>query len=169
MHNLCQTLYKDAKIGVNHNNLIFVVNLCLSDTQQSLFNSGSESFEQEESGFDEEEILKYYFYRGFSCQEILVFLSDRHQYEISYSTLLRRLKSYGLMRRGITNQDGFDDTFLQLQGRMHELIRGSGGSVGYRSMWHTLEMEGLRVPRVIVEDLLAEMDPEELHKGKNVA
>lgn len=31
---------------------------------------------------------------------------------------------------------------------------------GYRSIWHILEMEGLRVPRVIVQDLLKEMDPD---------
>ena len=27
-------------------------------------------------------------------------------------------------------------------------------------MWHTLEMEGLRVPRIVVQDILKEIDPE---------
>ncbi|KAJ7383323.1 hypothetical protein OS493_028868 [Desmophyllum pertusum] len=43
---------------------------------------------------------------------------------------------------------------------MAELISGPCSSMGYRSIWHILEMEGLRVPRVIVQDLLKEMDPE---------
>lgn len=32
--------------------------------------------------------------------------------------------------------------------------------MGYRSIWYTLAMEGIRVPRVFVQDLLKEMDPE---------
>ena len=49
---------------------------------------------------------------------------------------------------------------------MTELINGPCTSLGYRSIWHILEMEGLQVPRVIVQDLLKEMDPEgtELHR-----
>ena len=43
---------------------------------------------------------------------------------------------------------------------MRELINGPCSSLGYRSIWHILEMEGLRVPRVIVQDLLKEMDPD---------
>ena len=43
---------------------------------------------------------------------------------------------------------------------MSELIDGPCSAHGYRAMWHTLEMEGLRIPRVIVQDLLKEMDPE---------
>lgn len=79
---------------------------------------------------------------------------------MSYSTLLRRFKKYGLMRRGLTSKETFGDTFLPVRGRINELLSGPGSSMGYRSLWHTLEMEGLRVPRVIVQDLLKEMDPE---------
>ena len=43
---------------------------------------------------------------------------------------------------------------------MSELINGPCSALGYRAIWHTLEMEGLRIPRVIVQDLLKEMDPE---------
>ena len=113
-----------------------------------------------EGSFDEEEILKYYFHRGFSYQEILLFLCNRHQCEVSYSTLLRRLKGYGLKRRGVVNEETFNDKFLKVQRRMRELINGPCSSLGYRSIWHILEMEGLQVPRVIVQDLLKEMDPD---------
>ena len=109
---------------------------------------------------NEEEILKYYFFRGFTYEEILCFLASRHQCTISYSTLLRRLKKYGLGRRGTTRKDSFEETFQTIQRRMRELINGPGSAMGYRSIWHTLELEGIRVPRIIVQDLLKEMDPE---------
>ncbi|KAK2556211.1 hypothetical protein P5673_021820 [Acropora cervicornis] len=51
-----------------------------------------------EASFDEEEVLKYYLNRSFNYQEILTFLSERHQHSLSYNTLLRRLKKYGLRR-----------------------------------------------------------------------
>ena len=44
--------------------------------------------------------------------------------------------------------------------RVSEIIDGPGSSGGYRTIWHTLEMEGLRVPRKIVQDILKELDPE---------
>ena len=38
------------------------------------------------------------------------------------------------------------------------MINGPGSSGGYRSVWHSLEMEGLRIPRVVVQDLLKELE-----------
>ena len=79
---------------------------------------------------------------------------------MSYSTLLRRLKKYGLKRQGEVNEETFNDKFLKVQRRMTELFNGPCCSLGYHSIWHILEMKGLQVPRVIVQDLLKEMDPE---------
>ena len=66
----------------------------------------------------------------------------------------------------VVNKETFNDEFLKVQRRMTELINGPCSSLGYRSIWHILEMEGLWVPRVIVQDLFKEMDPEgtELHR-----
>ena len=90
-----------------------------------------------------------------------MFLSERHGHPLSYSTLLRRLKKYNLQRRGVTDKEEFNDTFCKVQRRMTELVNGPWSSVGYRTIWHILEMEGLyRIPRVIVQDLLREMDPD---------
>ena len=114
----------------------------------------------DEAEFDEEEVLKYYFDRGFNYQEILLFLSERHEHPLSYSTLLRRFKKYGLARRGVTDKEEFNDIFGEVQRRMAELINGPWSSVGYRTIWHILEMEGLRIPRVIVQDILRDMDPD---------
>ena len=97
---------------------------------------------------NEEKILKYFF-RDFTYEKILMFLAHRHQCTISYITLIRRLKKYGLTRRGVTNKDSFENNFLHIHRRMTELISIPGSAMGYRAIWHTLELEGLRMPRVI--------------------
>eukprot|EP00794_Sanderia_malayensis_P011574 gene11574-12767_t len=43
---------------------------------------------------------------------------------------------------------------------MLEIISGPGSWMGYRSMWHRLELEGIRVPRSVVSIILREVDPE---------
>ena len=68
-----------------------VLNLRLEDS-----NEEEDSSNEAEVEIDEETIIKYYFQRGFSYEEIIHFLVKRHDHEISYSTLLRRLKTYGL-------------------------------------------------------------------------
>lgn len=58
----------------------------------------------------------------------------------------------------MTEKEEFNNTFCQVQRRLAELINGPCLSAGYGTIWHLLEMEGLRIPRVIVQDL--EMDPD---------
>ena len=38
---------------------------------------------------------------------------------------------------------------------------------GYRTIWHTLEAEGIKVPRIVVQEIVKELDPEgtELRKS----
>ena len=120
----------------------------------------SDSDSCEEEDFDEESVIKYYFNFGYEYKEILLFLCKRHGHQIRYSTLLRRLKQYGLRRRCASDHEGFNDTLQKVQRRIRELINGPGSSGGYRAVWHTLEMEGLRVPRIIVQGLL-DMDRED--------
>ena len=55
-----------------------------------------ESVNQE---FNEGQAIMYYFTRGFSYHEILVFLEKQHRHVISYSTLLRRLNQLVIHRR----------------------------------------------------------------------
>ena len=43
---------------------------------------------------------------------------------------------------------------------MRELVSAPENSMGYRAVWHCLQIEGLNVPRAIVQDLLKTMDPE---------
>ena len=52
--------------------------------------SSSNSEAELEASFDEEEVLKYYFNRGFDYQEMLRFLSEQHHHALSYSMELRQ-------------------------------------------------------------------------------
>lgn len=109
--------------------------------------------------FDEEELLRYYFNRGFGYNNILTFLRKYHSYTISYRTLLRRLRKYGLKRR---NRDAYlpQITHDAVRQKIQGMINGPGSAGGYRTVWHSLELEGIRVPRSVVQSLLKELDPE---------
>lgn len=126
-----------------------------------------DSDSENEYEIDEEGIITYYFNCGFSYEEILLFLDKRHNCKMSRSTLLRRLKVYGLSRRGFARNQHADCIIDQVRQRVREIVNGPGSSGGYRTLWHTLEMEGLRVPRIVVQDILKEIDPEgtELRKA----
>ena len=115
-----------------------------------------------ELNFDEEGIITYYFNRGFEYSEILLFLVKHHNHHISYSTLLRRLR-YGLSRQ----KQPSEDELKAVRKRIEEIIDGPGSMGGYRTVWHTLELEGLRVPRIVVQEIIRELDPEgtELRKS----
>ncbi|XP_046861913.1 uncharacterized protein LOC124455267 [Xenia sp. Carnegie-2017] len=122
--------------------------------------------EEREVSIDEQSLITYYFHRGFMYDEIILFLAKRHNTVMSYSTLLRRLKVYGLNRRGFFQRDESEETFHQAKRRISEMINGPQSSAGYRSIWHTLEMEGLRIPRVVVQDLLKELHPDGVEARK---
>ena len=112
-----------------------------------------ESVNQE---FNEDQATRYYFTRGFSYHEILLFLEKQHSHVISYSTLLRLLNQLGLHRR----QKNVDHThFTRAYQRIEDIVNGPGSNGGYRAVWHTLKMEGTQVPQRFVECSLKEIDP----------
>lgn len=78
---------------------------------------------------DEREIIYNYFNLGYENEVILQFLADYHGIRMSLSTLKRRLRDYGLKRRG--NDVNVD----QLRDIINETL-GSGESLGYRAVWH---------------------------------
>ena len=110
-------------------------------------------FEDEEP-FDEEDIIRYYFFRGFSYEEMRMFLERNNGIEMSIRTLKRRIKSYGLQRRQV------EYDIAEVREAIENIIDGHGSLQGYRSVWHTLQLKGLRVPRVVVQEILREIDPE---------
>ena len=77
---------------------------------------------------------------------------------ISKSTLLRRLKDYGLSRR--TGKNLSLETIREAREKIRPLIEGPASSSNYRPMWHSLKMTGFHVPRHTIQTLLRDMDPE---------
>lgn len=71
--------------------------------------------------------------------------------------MLRRLKTYGLSRR---RGQVSDEVHQKVTRRIQEIINGPGSCGGYRTIWHTLQIEGYQVPRSTVQLLLKELDPE---------
>lgn len=69
-------------------------------------------------------------------------------------TLRSCLQEYGLRRR----KTSYDIT--QVRQRIVEELNGPGCMGGYRSLWHTLRLEGIQVPRHVVEELVRELDPD---------
>ena len=123
------------------------------------FEDGDLEVPEEEE--DEEGLIRYYFFRGFEYKEIRLFLFKNHCIEMSLSTLKRRIKQYGLRR--LRPDYDIDD----LRESIQSIINGPGCLQGYRSVWHTLQLRGKRVPRIVVQELLREIDPEgsELRKA----
>ena len=70
------------------------------------------------------------------------------------------MKAYGLGRRGFFTKDDSNSTIQIARQYVSEIINGPGLSGEYRTIWHTLAMEGLQVPCIIVQDILKELDPE---------
>jgi hypothetical protein len=103
---------------------------------------------------DEESLIKYYFYKGFEYNNIIGFLSTYHNIDMSRRTLERRLQQYGLRRK---NPD-YDIELVTDEVR--RILDGPGCIPGYRHVWHTLKLKGYQVPRIIVELLVRELDPE---------
>ena len=87
---------------------------------------------------NEEGLIRHYFY----------------DIEMSLSTLKRRIKTYNL-RRHLPDYD-IDD----LRAAIQSIVDGPGCLQGHRSIWHTLQLRGMRVPRIAVQEILREIDPE---------
>ena len=81
---------------------------------------------------------------------------------MSISTFIkRRVKRYGL-RRQLP-----DYNIAEVRASIQSIIDGPGCLQGYRSVWHTLQLRGTRIPRIVVQEILRELDPEgtELRKA----
>lgn len=103
---------------------------------------------------DEASLIQYYFNRGYSHKEILSLLLRLHNVQISKRTLKRRLKSQGLRRRNAV----YDADAVRENIRV--ILDGPGCLGGYRAVWHTLCIQGIQVPRTVVQTMLKELDPE---------
>ncbi len=102
-----------------------------------------------------EDIIRGYFKKNYSYKTILKLLEKYHGIKISRSTLLNRLKEYGLQRRrNVVDRDRVRQCTVQE-------VDGSGGNLGYRAMWRRLQSKhGVQVPRLVVQNILRQVDPE---------
>ena len=99
-------------------------------------------------------MITHYFEKGFEYEKIVAFLAKFHGLVMSLRTLKTRLKAYDLNRKLC----GVDEELVRR--RITEELHGAGSMGGYRSVWHTLRLEGIRVARHVVEQLMREIDPE---------
>lgn len=102
----------------------------------------------------EEELIRDYFNKGFKYDEIREFLDKNHSIAMSIATLKRRVKAYGLKRKNP------DYDIQVVRAKITSILDGPGCIGGYRHVWHTLQMQGITVPRNIVQNILKELDPE---------
>ena len=109
---------------------------------------------------DVEEKIEYLFYKGYTYEEIVGLLSVEYGTQISLSTLKRKLKDMNLSRKNVT----FDINFVRQV--IEELLDGPNCCVGYRSVWHCLKLRGIIVPRLVIQQLMQEIDPEGVQARK---
>ena len=103
----------------------------------------------------EREIITLYFHLGYENEVIREFLQNYHDITFSLRTLKRRLRDFGLRRNG--NDIDRD----QLRDIIEQQLNGSGRSLGYREIWHSLRLEHhIHVPRRIVATVIQEIDPD---------
>ena len=78
--------------------------------------------------YDRDDLIEEYFHMGFTYKEIIDCLFLNHQIPLSLRHLKRVLAKKSLGRRRFS---GFNEIVDAIQ----EELRGSGSTVGYRTMW----------------------------------
>ena len=106
------------------------------------------------------EAIECLFHRGYMYKEIVDLLSADLCIETSFSTLKRRLKTLNLARKNV------DYDFDSVRQAVRELKDAPDSIVGYRSVWHTLQLDGIIVPRSVVEEHQREVDPHGVESRK---
>ena len=127
----------------------------------------SHNIQQEMAGvwnnqFDNEnrdDLIRSFFYSGFTYAEIFFMLSTRHNVRIGVSHLKRILRKMVLKRKNFN----FDiENVIQC---ISNELRGSGSSMGYRAMHQKLRsMYNLQVDQETVRICLKTLDPESVEE-----
>jgi len=100
-----------------------------------------------------DDLVKHYFELGYSYKEISASLSTVHNVQLSIRQINRILRRFGLYRRH--NHASPESILLGVA----DEIKGSGSSIGYRSMHQRLRAKGLTVDRESVQIAIKELDP----------
>jgi len=101
------------------------------------------------------DLIKQYFYCGFTYPEIVLLLFVINNIKISLRQLNRILKSNNLRRRTGYTPEHIVNNYISNE------IETSGQCIGYRSMWKRLVNEHrIRIPRDKVLSFMKTIDPE---------
>ena len=76
---------------------------------------------------------------------------------MSRTSLHHRLKRLGLSRRFRDNADA--DFLDMVRERIRNIITGPGSLSGFRAIWHSLQLQGIRVPQTFVREVIKDVDP----------
>ena len=88
-----------------------------------------DKFESEDIDVDrEEDLSRYYFFRGFGYKDNVLLLLKNNDVEISLSTLKRRIKGYGLSRQRP------EHNVNEVKASIQTIINGHGSLKGSRSL-----------------------------------
>ena len=94
------------------------------------------------------EVITAYFRKGHEYSRIVELLEREHNVSLSIRTLKNRLNEYYLKRWNVN----YDEQFVREH--IEEILNGPGCMGGYRSVWHTLKLQGTQVPRDVVEQIV---------------
>ena len=94
-----------------------------------------------------EKMIRDYFKKGFTYDEILALLDKYHGIRMSIATLKRRIE-YGLKRRNVRH-DWSKFSSKQDQKSVRSGLDGPDCMGGYRHIWHALKKQGISVPHSV--------------------
>lgn len=118
---------------------------------------------------DKRDVIEHYFHLGYTNEIILEFLKRFHHIRTSLRTLKRRLRSFGLRRKGNIIDEARIGAIIIIIIIIIRELSGPGRLQEYRSVWHTLQIKyNLHVPRVVVARLLLEIDPSAQNNSKTI-
>lgn len=104
----------------------------------------------------ENQLIKFYFAKECSYDEILCLLFKKHNIKLSLSTLKRRLSLLGLKRKNIQ-----ESPIEEIIAAVYEELCGCGYNLGYRAMCQKLRrVYGVKVKRDTVYEILKRLDSE---------
>ena len=105
-----------------------------------------------------EQDLKTYISQNLKRSEVLDFMQrDFPQYTWSLPTLDQRLRHFGIF------YINYDTPLAAVSDALQKELEGPGRLLGYRAMNQKLRTEhNVQVPRHLVHNVMAELDPEEL-------